>query len=61
MPTRNVHLTPRLNEFVEQCTSSGRYQTASEVVRAALRLLHEKDAEEQSWRQAAAAVANPVT
>lgn len=37
--TLNVSLTPRLSRFVEGRVRSGKYQTASEVVREALRLL----------------------
>jgi antitoxin ParD1/3/4 len=37
--TANISLTPRLTEFVEQLVDSGRYQSASEVMRDALRLL----------------------
>jgi antitoxin ParD1/3/4 len=38
MPTRNVSLTTRLDEIIEQAVGSGEYENASEVVRAALRL-----------------------
>ena len=37
MPTRNVNLTPELDRFVLSRVESGRYENASEVVRAALR------------------------
>jgi antitoxin ParD1/3/4 len=37
--TLNVSLTPELVEFVQGRVRSGRYQTASEVVREALRVL----------------------
>jgi antitoxin ParD1/3/4 len=37
--TRNVSLTPELDAFVASRIASGRYSNASEVVRAALRLL----------------------
>jgi putative addiction module CopG family antidote len=41
--TRNVSLTSELDAFVEGQVASGRYRTASEVVRAALRLLQERE------------------
>lgn len=37
--TRNVSLTAELNAFIRAQVASGQYQSASEVVRAALRLL----------------------
>jgi antitoxin ParD1/3/4 len=39
----NVSLTPELEELVNLKVRSGLYQTASEVVREALRLLKQKD------------------
>jgi antitoxin ParD1/3/4 len=39
MPTRNVNLTEELDRFVLAKVESGRYENASEVVRAALRIL----------------------
>ena len=39
----NVSLTPELEEFVTTKVESGRYNSASEVVREALRLLEEHD------------------
>jgi antitoxin ParD1/3/4 len=39
----NVSLTPELEEFVSAKVESGRYNSASEVVREALRLLEEYD------------------
>jgi putative addiction module CopG family antidote len=39
MPTRNVNLTEELDHFVLAKVESGRYENASEVVRAALRSL----------------------
>ncbi len=39
----NISLTPKLEEFIERKVREGRYQTASEVVREALRLLHERE------------------
>lgn len=44
MPTMNVSLTEEMVEFVESEISSGDYVSASEVVRAALRVMrHEKE------------------
>lgn len=39
----NVSLTAELDQFVAAKVSSGRYTSASEVVREALRLLEERD------------------
>ena len=39
----NVSLTPELEKFVSAKVQSGRYNSASEVVREALRLLEEHD------------------
>lgn len=39
----NVSLTPELEEFVREKAESGRYRSASEVVRAALRLLQDRE------------------
>ncbi len=39
----NVSLTPELEKFVAVKVGSGRYNSASEVVREALRLLEEHD------------------
>jgi len=43
VPIMNVSLTPELERFVNEKVKSGRYQTASEVVREALRTLEERD------------------
>jgi antitoxin ParD1/3/4 len=39
----NVSLTPELDQFVAGKVESGRYNSASEVIREALRLLEEYD------------------
>ena len=39
----NVSLTPELEKLVAERVASGHYASASEVVREALRLLHERD------------------
>jgi antitoxin ParD1/3/4 len=45
MPTRNVNLTDELDRFVLAKIKSGRYDNASEVVRAALRSLEREEQE----------------
>ncbi len=44
----NVSLTPHLEKFVYRKLAGGGYQTASEVVRDALRLLEAKDRSEKA-------------
>jgi antitoxin ParD1/3/4 len=41
--TLNVSLTPELTAFIADKIKTGHYRSASEVVRAALRLLDEQD------------------
>ena len=41
----NVSLTPELERMVNNRVKSGMYQTASEVVREALRVLNERDSQ----------------
>ena len=43
MPTRNVNLTAELDDFVLSKVESGRYENASEVIRAALRTLEREE------------------
>jgi antitoxin ParD1/3/4 len=43
MPTRNVNLTAELDRFVAKKVKSGRYENASEVVRAGLRTLEREE------------------
>ena len=45
MPTRNVNLTEELDRFVLKKVKTGRYENASEVVRAALRTLEREEQE----------------
>jgi antitoxin ParD1/3/4 len=52
VPTRNVNLTPELDRFVASRVDTGLYANASEVMRAALRLL-EKDEREQEEKMRA--------
>ena len=48
MPTRNVNLTDELERFVLQKVESGRYENASEVVRAALRTLEREEQQDEA-------------
>jgi antitoxin ParD1/3/4 len=43
MSTMNVSLTPQLEKLVQDRVKSGRYTSASEVIREALRLLETHD------------------
>ena len=43
MPTRNINLTDELDQFVATKVKSGRYENASEVVRAGLRNLEREE------------------
>lgn len=47
----NVSLTKQLQSFVNQRVKKGRYQSASEVVRAGLRLLQENEREYERWKK----------
>jgi antitoxin ParD1/3/4 len=44
----NVSLTPELEHLVQRKVETGRYLSASEVVREALRLLEERDQDRES-------------
>jgi antitoxin ParD1/3/4 len=57
MPTRNVNLTDELDRFVLAKVESGRYENASEVVRAALRTL---EVEEQRYELKLAALRREI-
>lgn len=46
----NVSLTPELERLVNDKIKTGMYQTASEVVRDALRLLQQRDEQRQQLR-----------
>jgi antitoxin ParD1/3/4 len=43
MATRNIVLTNHQSEVVDQLVASGRYQNASEVLRAGLRMIEEAE------------------
>jgi antitoxin ParD1/3/4 len=57
MPTRNVNLTDELDHFVAKKVKSGRYENASEVVRAGLRTL---EREEQQYEAKLAALRTAI-
>ncbi len=46
--TKNISLTPEHADFIEAGVESGRYKSASEVIRDALRLLSDKEARRQA-------------
>lgn len=48
MATRSVLLNPHLEQVVNDLVVSGRYQSASEVLREGLRLLEQREAEESA-------------
>ena len=50
MPTRNVVLSEPQANLVRELVDSGRYQNASEVIRAGLRLLEDHEAALQEVR-----------
>jgi antitoxin ParD1/3/4 len=45
----NVSLTPELEHFAETCVRSGRYNSVSEVTRAALRLLQQVEQQRRDF------------
>jgi antitoxin ParD1/3/4 len=48
MPTRNVNLTDELDRFVAKKVKTGRYENASEVVRAGLRTLEREEQQSEA-------------
>ena len=52
MPTRNVVLSDRQAALVTRLVESGRYQNASEVMRAGLRMVERQEAEDEVRLQA---------
>jgi antitoxin ParD1/3/4 len=57
MPARNVVLTDRQEELIKTLVKSGRYQNVSEVLRAGLRLLEQREAEDAGKLKALRAAA----
>lgn len=58
--TLNVSLPVELGRFVEGLVASGNYASASEVVRTALRLLQQQEAQSHDAKPPAAAISNEV-
>lgn len=50
MATRNVVLTESQSDLIDRLVASGRYQNASEALRAGLRLLDRDEAELEALR-----------
>lgn len=48
MPTRNINLTPEMDQFVIAKIESGQYADASEILRAGLRSLEHDERENQA-------------
>jgi antitoxin ParD1/3/4 len=55
MPTRNVVLTESQTDLIDRLIADGRYQNASEALRAGLRLLEREEAEMTALRDRLAA------
>lgn len=47
----NVSLTPKLEKYIQRKVGTGRYTSASEVVREALRLLEQNDERERELKE----------
>lgn len=47
----NVSLTPKLEKYIQKKVDSGRYTSASEVVREALRLLEQEEERERELKE----------
>jgi len=45
MPTRNIVLTKHQEKLIKALVGSGRYQNASEVLRAGLRLMEQRESD----------------
>ena len=57
MPQRNVNLTDHFDHFIDSHLESGRFSNASEMVREGLRLLEQREREEEAkitWLRGAA-------
>ncbi len=52
MPTRNINLTPQMDNYVDDKVRSGEYANASEVLRAGLRALEQAEREDRARLEA---------
>ena len=57
MATKNVSLPPDLEEYIDAKVATGEYAHASEVVRDALRIMMQQEAEKLEWLRNALAEA----
>lgn len=48
MPQRNVNLTDHFDSFIAKTVQSGRFSNASEMVREGLRLLEQREREDEA-------------
>ncbi len=48
MPTRNVVLTDHQTEVIDRLVTSGRYQNASEVLREGVRMVEDREKQDQA-------------
>lgn len=59
--TLNVSLPVELGHFIKEQVASGRYASASEVVRAGLRLLEERETSGAQGNKTQTSVTSPVS
>ena len=52
MPTRNINLTPQMDQYVDAKIKSGEFANASEVLRAGLRALEQTELEDRARLEA---------
>lgn len=50
--TTSITIDERLDEFISRMIASGRYDSTSEVIRSALRLLEQKESQMDALRKA---------
>jgi antitoxin ParD1/3/4 len=58
MPTQNVNLSTKQAEFIRERIGDGGYRNASEVVRAGLRMLEQREKEDKLKLRALRRIAN---